>query len=362
MPYKRQTLLFSATFSGEIRALANEFQTSPEAVQAAAPNSTADRVTQIVHPVDRERKREMLSHMIGKGNWQQVLVFTRTKHGANRLSKQLEQDGLRSAAIHGNKSQAARQRALADFKKGDVRVLVATDVAARGLDIDLLPHVVNFDLPNVPEDYIHRIGRTARAGQQGHAVSLVCIDEHTMLRDIERLLKQDIDKVVIEGYEPDPSIQAQPIKMGRSQGRPNNQRPAKKRASSSRGKPARSGRPSNNAGNGRTANPGKGAKRNSRSGQGAQATGRSANQSAGHSSGQNAGQNTGNSAGRNEARQSNEGNKPPSRSRSGNAGKAAGARPGQSRSGGNSSYGNNSNRGNSRSTHSGGRGRQQGAA
>jgi len=223
---KRQTLLFSATFSREIRELAHEFQKAPKEVQVTSPNSTVDRVTQIVHPVDRERKRELLSHMIGKGNWQQVLVFTRTKHGANRLSKQLEQDGLSSAAIHGNKSQAARQRALNEFKQGDIRVLVATDVAARGLDIELLPHVVNYDLPNVPEDYVHRIGRTARAGQHGHAISLVCVDEKEMLRDIETLLQQRLDQVVLAGYEPDPSIRAEPINKGRSgartSGRPNN--------------------------------------------------------------------------------------------------------------------------------------------
>jgi ATP-dependent RNA helicase RhlE len=215
----RQTLLFSATFSREIRQLAQDFQKAPREVQVAAPNSTADRVTQVVHPVDKERKRELLSHMIGQGNWQQVLVFTRTKHGANRLSKQLEQDGLSAAAIHGNKSQAARQRALNEFKQGSIRVLVATDVAARGLDIELLPHVVNYDLPNVPEDYVHRIGRTARAGQQGHAISLVCVDEKDMLRDIENLLQQRLEQVVLPGYEPDPRIKAEPIKTGRQGGR-----------------------------------------------------------------------------------------------------------------------------------------------
>jgi len=230
---QRQTLLFSATFSREIRELAHEFQKAPREIQVSSPNSTVDRVTQVVHPVDRERKRELLSHMIGKDNWRQVLVFTRTKHGANRLSKQLEQDGLSSSAIHGNKSQAARQRALNEFKQGEIRVLVATDVAARGLDIELLPHVVNYDLPNVPEDYVHRIGRTARAGQQGTAISLVCVDEHQMLRDIEKLLDQHLEQVVLAGYEPDPSIKAEPIKNGRSNSRPNN-RP-NNRAGQSRG-------------------------------------------------------------------------------------------------------------------------------
>lgn len=175
---------------------------------------TASQVSHIVHPVDRKRKRELLSHLIGMGNWQQVLVFTRTKHLANRLSQQLERDGLTAAAIHGNKSQGARTRALADFKKGDVRVLVATDIAARGLDIEQLPHVVNFELPNVPEDYVHRIGRTGRAGMDGEAVSLVCVDEKKLLADIEKLLKRGIDKVIVPGFEPDDSIEAEPIRNG----------------------------------------------------------------------------------------------------------------------------------------------------
>jgi ATP-dependent RNA helicase RhlE len=156
--------------------------------------------------------------MVGSQNWRQVLVFTRTKHGANRLSQQLEKDGISSVAIHGNKSQGARTRALANFKRGEVRVLVATDIAARGLDIDQLPHVVNYELPNVPEDYVHRIGRTGRAGNEGQALSLVCVDEHKLLGDIERLLKRDLSRIVIPGYEPDPSIRAQPIQNGRNGG------------------------------------------------------------------------------------------------------------------------------------------------
>jgi len=167
--------------------------------------------------VDKGRKRELLSELIGKGNWRQVLVFTRTKHGANRLAKQLTEDGLEAAAIHGNKSQGARTKALRDFKEGNVRILVATDIAARGLDIDRLPHVVNFELPHVSEDYVHRIGRTARAGLAGHAVSLVCVDELKLLRDIEKLLKRDIDKDIIPGYEPDPRIKAEPINRGGGQ-------------------------------------------------------------------------------------------------------------------------------------------------
>ena len=216
LPSRRQNLLFSATVSREISRLSKDLLHSPKEIQVARRNTTAERVTQVVHPVDRNRKRELLSHMIGAGNWSQVLVFTRTKHLANRLSKQLINDGLSATAIHGNKSQGARTRALAEFKNGDVRVLVATDIAARGLDIDQLPHVVNYELPNIPEDYIHRIGRTARAGQEGHAVSLVCVDEKKMLVDIERLLKRDIDKVVIPGYAPDTSIRPEPIMNGRN--------------------------------------------------------------------------------------------------------------------------------------------------
>ncbi len=199
--HDRQSLLFSATFSREIKQLAGQLLNRPELVEAARRNSTVDLIEQLVHPVDKHRKRELLSHMIGSQYWQQVLVFTRTKHGANRLARQLVQDGLSATAIHGNKSQAARTRALADFKKGTVRVLVATDIAARGLDIDQLPHVVNYELPNVPEDYIHRIGRTGRAGNEGTAVSLVSPDEHRLLRDIERLLKHQVPVQVLEGYE-----------------------------------------------------------------------------------------------------------------------------------------------------------------
>ncbi|MDB9527594.1 DEAD/DEAH box helicase [Oscillatoria sp. CS-180] len=208
---ERQTLLFSATFSRQIKRLADDLLRSPKVIEVARTNTVAENVTQVVHPVDRHRKRELLSHMIGSRNWQRVLVFTRTKHGANRLAEQLQSDGLSSDTIHGNKSQGARARALDAFKRGKVRVLVATDVAARGLDIDELPHVVNFDLPNVAEDYVHRIGRTGRAGNEGDAISLVCVDEHYLLRNIERLLKRDIPQSVIPGYEPDPSIAPEPI-------------------------------------------------------------------------------------------------------------------------------------------------------
>jgi len=232
LPTERQNLLFSATFSNDIRRLAANLLNAPTEIEVAARNKPVEQVSQIVHPVDKRRKRELLSHRIGKENWKQVLVFTRTKHGANRLAEQLSDDGIESSAIHGNKSQAARTRALKEFKAGAVRVLVATDIAARGLDIDRLPHVVNYELPHVPEDYVHRIGRTARAGQEGHAVSLVCVDEEKLLRDIERLLDSKIDKEVIPGYEPNPRIKAEPIHMGRSHrsaGRGN--RPRKKAVS-----------------------------------------------------------------------------------------------------------------------------------
>ena len=214
----RQTLLFSATFSIPIKKLADSFLRSPELIEVARSNAAAETVDQIVYPVDRIQKSELLSFIIGSRNWQQVLVFTRTKHGANRLTKHLQKSGLTAAAIHGNKSQGARTRALASFKAGDVRILVATDIAARGLDIDLLPHVVNFELPNVAEDYVHRIGRTGRAGNEGQAVSLVCVDEKDLLRDIERLLKKSIPKETIDGYEPDPSIPPEPIPNGRNSG------------------------------------------------------------------------------------------------------------------------------------------------
>jgi len=245
LPRGRQNLLFSATFSREISQLANDLLNEPREIQVARRNTTAEQVSQLVHPVDKSRKRELLSHMIGQGNWRQVLVFTRTKHMANRLAQQLERDGLSASAIHGNKSQAARTRALADFKKGNIRILVATDIAARGLDIELLPHVVNYELPNVPEDYVHRIGRTGRAGQDGQAVSLVCVDEKKLLTGIEHLLKQNIEKVVVEGYEPDESIKPVPIKNGANKG--GNRRPSRgqRHGGSSHGRPGANARSRN---------------------------------------------------------------------------------------------------------------------
>ncbi|AFZ18393.1 DEAD/DEAH box helicase [Allocoleopsis franciscana] len=241
LPSSRQTLMFSATFSKPIQQLANTLLKSPTQIEVAPRNTAAQQVEQVVHPVDRDRKRELLSYMIGFHNWKQVLVFTRTKHGANRLAEQLAKDGLKSTAIHGNKSQAARTRALQDFKQGKVRVLVATDVASRGLDIDQLPHVVNYELPNVPEDYVHRIGRTGRAGNEGRAVSLVCGDEYPFLKDIERLLNQTLAKEVIPGYEPTSKSQPgadQPTKPQRS-----NQRRSNRAKSQTPSKPTRTQKP-----------------------------------------------------------------------------------------------------------------------
>jgi len=215
LPPKRQNLLFSATFSDEIRDLAGALLNRPVEIQVARRNTTAAKVSQIVHPVDKKRKRELLSYLISANNWRQVLVFTRTKHGANRLAEQLCKDDLNAAAIHGNKSQGARTRALAGFKANKVRVLVATDIAARGLDIEQLPHVINYELPNVAEDYVHRIGRTGRAGQMGHAISLVCVDERKLLRDIEKLLDKSLDRVVVGSFEPDESIRPEPIQNAR---------------------------------------------------------------------------------------------------------------------------------------------------
>ena len=211
LPRQRQNLLFSATFSREIKALANDLLDNPRTIEVAPPNSTVDMIEQRVHPVNREDKSRVLSWLMGHHRWQQVLVFTRTKHGADKLARALEDDGIRAAALHGNKSQNARTKALADFKAGRVRALVATDIAARGIDIDQLPHVVNFDLPNVPEDYVHRIGRTGRAGATGEAISLVCVDERTFLRDIEKLIRLTLPQEVIPGFEPDPNAVAQTV-------------------------------------------------------------------------------------------------------------------------------------------------------
>lgn len=201
LPHKRQNLLFSATFSDEIRELSGHILHAPVEIEVARRNATVDLINQVVYVVEKERKRELLSYLVGSGRWKQVLVFVRTKHGADRLARQLEHDGIDTGVLHGNKSQGARTLALANFKNGKIAVLVATDIAARGLDIDQLPHVVNFELPNVPEDYVHRIGRTGRAGASGEALSLVCQEEIKLLAAIERLVKKDIPRIVVPGFE-----------------------------------------------------------------------------------------------------------------------------------------------------------------
>src|SRR5437667_6769335 len=235
LPPQRQNLLFSATFSDEIRRLASGLLDHPATVQVTPRNTPTELVTQVIHPVDRERKRELLSHLIRSGRIEQALVFTRTKHGANRLAEQLARDGIAAAAIHGNKSQGQRVRALDDFKAGRAAILVATEVASRGLDIEELPHVVNFELPMVAEDYVHRIGRTGRAGSTGDAISLVCVDEQGLLGEIEALLRRRIPSQVIAGFEPDRTIRPEPIRQ-RSQG-------GGGRSMGNRGRPAIGGRP-----------------------------------------------------------------------------------------------------------------------
>ncbi|MEK8028169.1 DEAD/DEAH box helicase [Pseudaquabacterium rugosum] len=215
LPVKKQSLLFSATFSDDIKALADRLLDQPALIEVARRNQTNDAIAQKIHPCGREKKKELLAHLIRQGDWHQVLVFTRMKHGANRLAEYLNETGIGAMAIHGNKSQSARTKALAEFKSGELPVLVATDIAARGIDIDQLPHVVNFELPNVPEDYVHRIGRTGRAGAQGEAVSLVCLDEEIFLRDIEKLIKRQVPREVIPGFEAAPGEKAEPIVLGR---------------------------------------------------------------------------------------------------------------------------------------------------
>ncbi|CAH0352457.1 DEAD/DEAH box helicase [Aquabacterium sp. CECT 9606] len=215
VPAKKQSLLFSATFSDEIKTLADKLLNAPQVIEVARRNATAETISQKIHPVDRDQKKELLTHLIKSQNWHQVLVFTRMKHGANRLVEYLEKQGITAMAIHGNKSQSARTRALAEFKSGDLQVLVATDIAARGIDIDQLPHVINYELPNVAEDYVHRIGRTGRAGAEGEAISLVCVDEEGFLADIEKLIKRPIQREVVAGFEPDPTAKAEPIQLGR---------------------------------------------------------------------------------------------------------------------------------------------------
>jgi len=245
LPKQRQNLLFSATFSDEIKALADGLLDNPALVEVARRNTTAEFITQKIYPVDRERKKELLAKLIKEHNWFQVLVFTRTKHGANNLAEFLTKQGIQSLAIHGNKSQAARTRALAEFKAGKLQVLCATDIAARGIDIIELPHVVNYELPNVAEDYVHRIGRTGRAGREGEASSLVCIDEHKLLNDIERLTKREIPVVQIPGFAPDPRIKAETIKNGQK----------RDRGGKGQGRRGQPGKPAGGHGTGRGAAP-----------------------------------------------------------------------------------------------------------
>jgi ATP-dependent RNA helicase RhlE len=215
VPAEKQSLLFSATFSDEIRELANGLLKNPQSVQVTPRNTTVQRITQVIHPVGRGKKKALLAHIINEQNWSQVLVFTRTKFGANNVAEFLEKNGITAMALHGNKSQAARTQALNGFKSGEVRALVATDIAARGIDIDDLPHVVNYEIPNVSEDYVHRIGRTGRAGADGAAVNLVCLDEEGFMQDIERFTKQKIEVKVMDGFGPEPGEKAEPIAMGR---------------------------------------------------------------------------------------------------------------------------------------------------
>jgi ATP-dependent RNA helicase RhlE len=245
LPARRQNLLFSATFPDEVRTLASGFMRDPVTVEVARRNLPIELIGQVAHPVDKDRKRELLAHLVKSGHWQQVLVFTRTKHGANRLAEQLDNDGIETAVIHGNKSQPQRMKALKRFKDCELQVLVATDIAARGIDIESLPHVVNYDLPNVPEDYVHRIGRTGRAGETGQAVSLVSGEDRSYLRDIERLIGRKIEQQVVPGFEPGKAYHsAQPEPQQRRGQRPQSQarRPDRPRSAKRGSSPSSSGR------------------------------------------------------------------------------------------------------------------------
>ncbi len=253
LPKTRQNLLFSATFSDEIKELATGILHDPVNIEVVRRNTPAELVTQVVHPVDREKKRALLEKLIRDGKWTQVLVFMRTKHGSNRLAEQLDGSGISAMAIHGNKSQPARERALSEFKAGKLRVLVATDIAARGIDIDALPHVVNYELPMTAEDYVHRIGRTGRAGSSGEAVSLVCVDELKLLAGIEKLMKRKLESVVIPGFEPDPNATPEPLRKTpppRGARAPRNSGGGKSEGAAKTGKPKTEGSKKNPTGNG----------------------------------------------------------------------------------------------------------------
>ncbi|MDP2227763.1 MAG: DEAD/DEAH box helicase [Moraxellaceae bacterium] len=301
LPKDRQNLLFSATFSDEIRTLSASILNNPVSIEVARRNTTAELVTHLVHPVDREKKRALLEKLIRDGNWSQVLVFTRTKHGANRLAEQLDKSGISALPIHGNKSQSARERALREFKAGTLRVLVATDIAARGIDIDGLPHVVNYELPNTAEDYVHRIGRTGRAGSTGEAVSLVCVDELKLQADIEKLLKRKLDSVVIAGFEPDLNAKPEPLRQPRTDLPPRQPRRKPEGAGSKAGsKPgAKPAGPRNGNGGGNSGNSGNGGSKpaNPRSGNSAGGS-RSGGNASGNSNGNTNGNSNGNTGGR----------------------------------------------------------------
>jgi ATP-dependent RNA helicase RhlE len=267
LPQKRQNLLFSATFPDEIRKLASAFMKDPVTVEVARRNTPAELVSQVMHPVDATRKRELLAHLVKTNDWKQVLVFCKTKHGANRLAQQLSREGVQADAIHGNKSQNARERALEQFKEGKVRVLVATDIAARGLDIEALPHVVNYDLPHVAEDYVHRIGRTGRAGVEGEAVSLVSHEDRPLMAAIERLINRKIESRVIEGFEPG-TASSRPPEPRQQQPRGQRQQPRGDRGQ----RPERHARPAR-PGNGQTQRPGNGQQQRPGNGQQPRAAG-----------------------------------------------------------------------------------------
>ena len=261
LPDSKQTLMFSATYSPEIRKLAHDYLSNPVEINVTPKNAAAHTVEQVLHPVDKRRKSELLQHLVQLNSWSQALVFSKTKHGANKLTRDLAKTGVRAAAIHGNKSQAQRTKALEDFKRGKVEILVATDIASRGIDISELPMVINFDLPHVPEDYVHRIGRTGRAGTTGNAISLVCADESKQLRDIERVIKKPLERVEIEGFEPDhvlPLSSTRHERSGNNSGfsKNNSSRGNSSRGNSSRGNSSRgnSSRGNGSSGNGSSGN------------------------------------------------------------------------------------------------------------
>ena len=254
LPDSKQTLMFSATYSPEIRKLAHDYLSNPVEINVTPKNAAAHTVEQVLHPVDKRRKSELLQHLVQLNSWSQALVFSKTKHGANKLTRDLAKTGVRAAAIHGNKSQAQRTKALEDFKRGKVEILVATDIASRGIDISELPMVINFDLPHVPEDYVHRIGRTGRAGTTGNAISLVCADESKQLRDIERVIKKPLERVEIEGFEPDHVLPLSSTRHERSGNNSGFSKNNSSRGNSSRGNSSRGNGSSGNGSNGNNQN------------------------------------------------------------------------------------------------------------